>query len=166
MKKKLGIFNSLFSRISYNRRTTVKSFAYKSTDFQIIIKWILTLFIMNTLQFFLSCISSLKMLVCMDPAQSCLTSANLTDLTGSSVHWIFQARTVEWISFPNPGIELESPATSGIGRRILYLTVPKRWPMVYFIYLCILICQRVHKHDFINLEHQKTLTWEICLFHY
>ena len=44
--------------------------------------------------------------------QSCLTLCNPMDYT---VHWILQARTLEWVAFafsrdlPNPGIEARSP---------------------------------------------------------
>ena len=64
-------------------------------------------------------------------AQSCLTLCDPTDcrLPGSSVHGVFQARTLEWVAFPTPGdlshtgIEppsLVSPASAGE----LY-----RWPL-------------------------------------
>ena len=57
-------------------------------------------------------------------AQSCLTLCSPMDcsLPGSSVHGIFQARILEWVSFPPPrdlpdsGIEpasLECPALAG-----------------------------------------------------
>ena len=50
-------------------------------------------------------------------AQSCLTFCNPTDYSapGSSVHGIFQARILEWVScpppgdLPNPEIEPRSP---------------------------------------------------------
>ena len=45
-------------------------------------------------------------------AQSCLTLCDLTDGSpaGSSVHGILQARILEWVALPDPGIEPGSPA--------------------------------------------------------
>ena len=37
-------------------------------------------------------------------AQACLTEHGLYSLPGSSVHGIFQARILEWLPFPSPGI--------------------------------------------------------------
>ena len=45
-------------------------------------------------------------------AQSCPTLCNSMDYRppSSSVHGILQERILEWVAFPCPGIELESPA--------------------------------------------------------
>ena len=56
--------------------------------------------------------------MCVLVAQLCPTLCDPVDcsLPGSSVHGIFQARTLEWVAFPspgdlpNPGIERGSPA--------------------------------------------------------
>ena len=53
--------------------------------------------------------------------QSCLTLCDPMDCSppGSSVHWISQARILEWVSIPslgdlpNPKIKLMSPALAG-----------------------------------------------------
>ena len=44
-------------------------------------------------------------------AQSCLTLCDPMDCSppGSPVHGIFQARILEWVPFPSPGIESGSP---------------------------------------------------------
>ena len=124
MKKKTGIFNALFSRISYNCRTTVKSFTYKSTDFQIIIKWILTLFIINTLQFFKlyqlsknACVHG-PCSVMPDSATPQTCQAPLSIEFFRQEHWSGFPFPTPW-DLPNPGIEPES-CISCIGRQILY----------------------------------------------
>ena len=118
---------------------------------------------MNTLQFFLSCISSLKMLVCMDPAQSCLTlRPHRSDSFLCPLNF----------SGKNTGMDFRFP-TQELNQSPLHL---RHWqadslPLCqnvgpwFILYICAYsICQRVYKHDFINLENQKTLTQKYVYF--
>ena len=58
---------------------------------------------------------------------------------GSSVHAIFQARVLEWVTIPPPGdlphrgIEPVSPAASALAGRF-FATAPPGKPIIYFGY--------------------------------
>ena len=60
--------------------------------------------------------------------QSCLTLCDPMDcsLTGSSVHWILQARVLEWVAMPSsrgssqPSDQTQVSHVSCIGRWVLY----------------------------------------------
>ena len=67
----------------------------------------------------------LLLMLCAKSLQSCLTLCNLMDCSppGSSVHWILQARLLEWIAiFSSSGSSQPRGRTgiSCIGRRILW----------------------------------------------
>ena len=151
-------------------RTTVKSFTYKSTDFQIIIKWILTLFIINTLQFFKlyqlsknACVHG-PCSVMSDSATPQTCQAPLSIEFFRQEHWSRFPFPTPW-DLPNPGIEPESLAPPALAGRF-FITVPKHWPMVYSIYLCILHMLESPKTWFYKFRAPKNLDLEICLFHY
>ena len=72
-------------------------------------------------------------------AQSCLTLYDPVNCSppGSSVHGIFQARTLEWVAIPTPGdrpepgIEPTSPTLAGkfLPLRHLESQGPMLWPL-------------------------------------
>ena len=69
--------------------------------------------------------------------QSCLTLCNPMDCStpGSSVHWVLQARILEWVAtpvsgnLPNPGIEPGSPVGLPQCRGILYYLSHQGWDL-------------------------------------
>ena len=67
---------------------------------------------------------------------SCPTICYLMDCSpsGSSVHEILQARTLEWVAITSPGIEHGSPASQADS----LLFEPARRPIVKWMYQCLL----------------------------
>ena len=72
-------------------------------------------------------INSLCAYVCAKSLQSCLTLCDPVNcsLRDSSVHWILQARILEWVAVPSRGSSQPRDQThiscvSCIGRRFLY----------------------------------------------
>ena len=60
---------------------------------------------------------------------------------GSSVHWIFQARILEWEPFPSPGIFLTQESNLGLlpCRQILHHLRHQKSPSLS-LYICVCVC--------------------------
>ena len=107
-----------------------------------------------------SCVSSAMCLHSSSVAQSCQTLCSPMDysLPGSSVHGIFQARTLEWVAIsppgalPNPGTKPSYPALADK----FFTTEPPGMPYLSFLSLTLpnqLDCQFLEYHVLLHVSH-------------
>ena len=96
---------------------------------------------------------------------------------GSSVHGIFQVRTLEWVAvsfskdLPNPGMDQVSPVSPALADE-LFIAEPAGKPYIYvytyvYIYIYQFACTHIHIHIYVpsfSFNFQKKSSGYLSLF--